>query len=519
MTPGERIGKKYRLTHQIGEGAMGVVWAAVNEATSGEVALKLILRSNEDLRHRLRREARAAGKLRHPNIIEIYDIGETVEGDPFLVMPLLSGETLSELLARQRRLDPPAAARIARDVARALDAAHAGQVIHRDLKPANVFLHQEMYAEAPVVKVLDFGVSKNLEMLDGFNTMAGRAVGSPAYMSPEQAQVERTLDHRADLWSLGVVLFEMLTGVRPFQGDENKRFPQLVAGEMPLVSRLVRHVDPALVTLVSRCLERDRDKRIGSAAELAAELTRFVSPGPAPSPGPPCCPARAVSALDLANLESTAPLTGAPGSAPSAATAGPSMLEADAASFAITTRIGVDKMAAMLGPKPPAPLARRKEVPAPSRSSFAVTAPFSDREQAAAPAPRFGSAPLLPLLNGHPHGTERLGAGAPPVTWQPAPGHRGLGSIGAATESANRLIARDGVAIMPSGCKVPAPRFGAAPAPAPSTAALKARRRTLLSLVTGAGVIALILLSLGLNRGCSTATANPANEKQVGIGR
>lgn len=280
MTPGNIIGGRYRLVRQLGVGAMGVVWAAVNELTSGEVALKLILQSTDDLRLRLLREARVCGGLKHRNVIEVHDVGQTEEGDPFLVMQLLSGETLAEHLKRQRRLDPPVAAQIARDVARALAAAHAAGVIHRDLKPANIFLHHEAGVDGATVKVLDFGVSKSLAMSDGLVTIDGGAIGSPAYMSPEQARADRTLDYQTDIWSLGVVLFELLTGVRPFQGDSNQVIPKIILGDIPLVSRHVRLVDPGLVALVSRCLERDRARRIGSAAELAELLQRHVSPTP-----------------------------------------------------------------------------------------------------------------------------------------------------------------------------------------------------------------------------------------------
>src|SRR5262249_33984943 len=159
-------------------GAAGVVWAALNESIGREVALKLILRSTEDSRRRLLREARACGRLKQRNIVEVYDVGETAEGDPFLVMQLLSGETLAELLARKGRLAAPHAARVAHDVALALVAAHEASIIHRDLKPQNIFLHDDTDAEgAPlrVVKVLDFGVSKRLEggTADGLATQTG----------------------------------------------------------------------------------------------------------------------------------------------------------------------------------------------------------------------------------------------------------------------------------------------------------------------------------------------------------
>ena len=279
MKAGSLIAGKYRLMRPIGKGAMGTVWEATHEGTSRQVAIKLILEPTDELRIRLTREARAYGALRHRNIVEVLDVGQTDEGDPFLVMQLLVGETLADRLARQRRLGVPEATRIARDVARALDAAHKASIIHRDLKPANIFLHDEPDEEVTVVKVVDFGVSKNLLASDGLSTVVGGMVGSPAYMSPEQAAAgaRGPVDHRADLWSLGVVLFEMLTGVRPLQGDVNTIIPQIVSAEIPLVTRFVRTIDPKLAALVARCLDRDLSRRVGSAADLAAQLQPFTS--------------------------------------------------------------------------------------------------------------------------------------------------------------------------------------------------------------------------------------------------
>ena len=162
---------KYRLERRLGDGAMGVVWAATNELTSRVVAIKLLAEADEQLAARLRREAKAYGQLKHPNIVEIVDLGETEAGEPFLVMELLEGETLARRLKQAGRLPPAEAARIARDVARALAAAHAQHIIHRDLKPANIFLQKSEDApDGVVVKVLDFGVAKNLAVSDGLHT-------------------------------------------------------------------------------------------------------------------------------------------------------------------------------------------------------------------------------------------------------------------------------------------------------------------------------------------------------------
>ncbi len=250
---------------------MGVVWAAVNERTEREVALKLINGENDGLRRRLLREAKACGRLVHRNIIEIYDVGETDEGEPFLVMPLLSGETLADRLGREGLFAPPLAARIALDIARGLAVAHGAGIVHRDLKPANVFLHREPGGDDSfVVKVLDFGVSKMVNPADATTaTQAGGAVGSPLYMSPEQALGDAGVGPPADLWAVGVLLYEMLTGTRPFYASTAFAVvAKILRGPIPTVVERAPGVDPALGAVVSRLLVRRPADRLGSAADL-----------------------------------------------------------------------------------------------------------------------------------------------------------------------------------------------------------------------------------------------------------
>ncbi|HLM71370.1 MAG TPA: serine/threonine-protein kinase, partial [Polyangiaceae bacterium] len=291
MQPGTVIAGKYRLARRLGQGAMGVVWAATNELTERQVALKLIPKwgeENEEVRRRLLREARACGRLNHRNVVEIYDVGQTDEGEPFLVMQLLMGETLAELMKRERKLTQSFAAFIALEVTRGLTAAHAASIIHRDLKPPNVYLHKEPDGEGLTVKVLDFGVSKILLAHDGSKTETGSAIGSPAYMSPEQAKGDRFVDHRTDIWALGVLLFEMLTGRRPFQGETMfSVVADILGGPIPRVSDIAPEVDPGLVDIVSRCIERDLSKRIGSAEELVNLLRPFVAGRTNPSDANP----------------------------------------------------------------------------------------------------------------------------------------------------------------------------------------------------------------------------------------
>jgi serine/threonine-protein kinase len=165
---------------------------------------------------------------------------------------------------------------IGRDVARALGAAHEKGIVHRDLKPDNVFLHIQPGEDARVVKVLDFGVSKNLLLADGARTMLGGPIGSPSYMSPEQACGDRDVDARADIWSLGVLLFEMLTGERPFLGEAQEVLDRILRAEIPVASRRVRSIDPGLDRVISGCLTRDRDQRSWPITEVVQGLEPFV---------------------------------------------------------------------------------------------------------------------------------------------------------------------------------------------------------------------------------------------------
>ncbi len=275
---GAVIAGKYRLLKRIGSGAMGAVWSAVNLSTNGQVALKLIERSDPELRQRLLREGRSCASIRHKNVVQVHDVGETDSEDPFLIMELLQGQTLAALLHERRRLPPDEVALLGRDIARGLSAAHEQGIVHRDLKPANIFLHEQPGEPGPVVKVLDFGVSKNATISDGLQTIAGNAVGSPMYMSPEQARAERDIDGRADVWSLGVVLYEMLTGERPFSGETTEVIFKITHGEIPRASRRLRRLDPKLDDVVAGCLTRDRSQRTESADVVAQQLEAHTNP-------------------------------------------------------------------------------------------------------------------------------------------------------------------------------------------------------------------------------------------------
>lgn len=271
MKAGDLVGGKYRLVRRLGQGAMGVVWEAVHEVTARHVAMKLIVNATDNLRLRLLREARAAGKISHRNVVEVYDVGETEEQDPFLVMQLLVGETLYAVFKRDGALDAKRGLVIMRDIARALVAAHAQSIIHRDLKPANVFLHREAGSTGEIVKVLDFGLCKPMgdnEML----TTPGGMLGSPAYMAPEQIIGVSDIDPRTDIWALGVLAFEMFAGKRPFQGRGPDLIHAVLKDPIPRLRDVVKDIDKDLDEVVAGCIVRDRNARFVHAADVVARL-------------------------------------------------------------------------------------------------------------------------------------------------------------------------------------------------------------------------------------------------------
>ena len=215
---GDLVADKYELVALLGEGGMGSVWRAKNAALDADVALKLI-RSDAALSgagDRLLREAQAAAKLVDPAIIRVFDFGKSEAGDPFIVMELLDGEDLNSAIRSRGRLSAKRAVRVMLPVIRALAVAHQNGIVHRDLKPENIFLVKHRGGLQP--KVLDFGIAQLEEGASLRLTSTGALLGSPLYMSPEQAKGE-PVDFRADIWSLSVVLFEALTGDVPFPGS------------------------------------------------------------------------------------------------------------------------------------------------------------------------------------------------------------------------------------------------------------------------------------------------------------
>jgi serine/threonine-protein kinase len=261
---------------------MGSVWAARNELTNRDFAIKFLLpelSKNEDALHRFFLEARACGQIRHPAIVDVYDMGQAEDGSPYLVMELLEGEGFDQRLARQGYMRPVDVCRYIAIVARGLEEAHTRGLIHRDLKPGNVFFAIDKSGEV-FPRVLDFGISKETssEHFDYVKTSTGAVLGSPAYMSPEQAKGELDIDPRTDIWALGVIMYEALTGTVPFDANNyNALMVRIITEKHRPVTDLAPDVPLELSALVDQTLEKNRKKRVPTSGELADRLERIYA--------------------------------------------------------------------------------------------------------------------------------------------------------------------------------------------------------------------------------------------------
>jgi eukaryotic-like serine/threonine-protein kinase len=272
------IAKKYRLESLLGEGGMGSVWRAFNLQLEVPVAIKLLRPdlNNDELSERLRVEARAAAKLVHPSIVRVFDIGEAESGDPFIVMELLNGESLGARIQRGA-LSPVEALQILLPIAEALSLAHSRGVVHRDLKPDNVFLATDGSTLQP--KLLDFGIAKVTSALatgGAILTQTGVLLGSPDYMSPEQAYGQADIDHRSDVWSFCAMLYEAISGEPPFIGSSCQQILRSVVQDEPVPLEMVCGTCPALSRSVMRGLSKDREARPSSIFELGQELAGWL---------------------------------------------------------------------------------------------------------------------------------------------------------------------------------------------------------------------------------------------------
>jgi serine/threonine protein kinase len=277
--PGSVVGGRYRLGRMVGRGGMGSVYAATHEITQKHVALKFLSHlgtSTVEQRRRFAREARAASAVVHPAVVTVFDLFESEEGEPVMVMELLEGETLRDRLAREGALTPGEAARLLAPIVSAVNMAHTQGIVHRDIKPENILLTRT----PPYARILDFGVAGLRPDMSGpvetRLTRTGQRLGTVSYMAPEQVFGEADIDARADVWSLGAVLFECLSGRRFVSGASLAEVARELGEPGTGPSTSLDDIDPDLGGLIDRMLGRDRAERLEDLSTVEAHLSRLA---------------------------------------------------------------------------------------------------------------------------------------------------------------------------------------------------------------------------------------------------
>jgi serine/threonine-protein kinase len=284
---GATLAGRYQIVRRIGEGGMGAVYEAKHTLIGKRVAVKVLLEkfhTKTDFVARLLQEARLASSIGHENIVDVTDFGTTDDGRSFVVMEFLDGEALAQLIMREAPLPIERSLRIARQVASALGAAHRKGIFHRDVKPENVYLVRR--SDADFVKVVDFGISKAVKQggedpAESYRlTHTGLLLGTPLYMSPEQARGAEDLDHRVDIWALGVMLYECLTGEVPFRANNYLGIiSQVLTHEAVPPSKLRPElgIPDAVEAVVMRAMDKDRTRRYQAMVDLERDLDRLLA--------------------------------------------------------------------------------------------------------------------------------------------------------------------------------------------------------------------------------------------------
>jgi serine/threonine protein kinase len=279
---GQVLAGKYRIDRVLGQGGMGVVVAATHMHLDQKVAIKFLLPdalANADVVMRFQREARAAVKIQSEHVARVIDVGALENGAPYMVMEYLEGIDLAQRIAEQRALPVDEVVRFLLEACEALAEAHNAGIVHRDLKPANLFLAKRADKTA-AVKVLDFGISKQSLGAGGGMTGTQAVMGSPYYMSPEQLMSAKHVDNRADIWSLGIVLYESLVGMPPYMGDTMPEIvAQILSAPAPSVRAHRPDVPPEVDAIVARCLAKDPNARYRDVGELASALAPLTHDG------------------------------------------------------------------------------------------------------------------------------------------------------------------------------------------------------------------------------------------------
>jgi serine/threonine protein kinase len=364
LVAGTVIAERFRLDRELGEGGMGAVWLAHHLALHIPCAVKFIhaeAAASAQIRQRFEREAQSAAQIRSPHVVQILDHG-VFDGTPYIAMELLEGEDLASRLRRVGRLAPRATVAIASQVARALTKAHAAGLVHRDLKPANIFLVRD--DDHDLAKVLDFGVAKsNAADTGGGSTKTGSLLGTPYYMSPEQARGTKAVDHRSDLWALAVIVYQCSTGTLPFASEAlGDLLIKIVTEPIPVPSEAAPDLPASFDAWWSRATKRDPDKRYQSAKELVDALAaafglgapgELASSNAGPTTGSAAAPVAPGGTVVMLPAEPGGSLPGAPPLAGSAAspashTPSPDPQPADSAP-------GLDPPPATIAPTPTHP--------------------------------------------------------------------------------------------------------------------------------------------------------------------
>ncbi|MBL8608605.1 MAG: serine/threonine protein kinase [Myxococcales bacterium] len=323
VAAGQLVTPNVRLVRPLGAGGMGSVWLADHLALKTQVVVKFMLgelRASSSARARFAREAAAAAQVKSPHVVQVFDHGITEDGVPFIVMEHLEGRSLGDLLRAEGPLSPRDVASIVSQTCRALGKVHAAGILHRDIKPDNVFLVDGEGDERFYVKLLDFGIAKNVDRDGGEDegqtapTKTGQVVGTPYYMSPEQVTAQKDPDHTSDLWSVGVVAFEALVGQRPFGGNSFGGIAVAIASApLPVPSAVKADVPAAFDAWFARACARERAERFETARDLADALREAVgglAPLSSSASGPR--PRARDAELELApTLEDSAAATGA----------------------------------------------------------------------------------------------------------------------------------------------------------------------------------------------------------------
>lgn len=418
---GMMVTSSVRLVRPLGEGGMGSVWVAYHEALRTEVVVKFIasdLKNSKEATERFSREAAAASQVKSPHVVQTFDHGISNDGVPYIVMELLEGRDLGAHLDVHGRCAPELALEIVVQLSRALDKAHARGIVHRDIKPGNIFLCDSGASGSEVfVKLLDFGIAKGVDVpkIDSA-TKTGAMIGSPFYMSPEQILGSRDVDHRSDLWSVGVVAYEALTGKKPFDAETMGGLAIRIHSEpLPLPSKANPELPPAVDAWFMRACARNVAERFTSAKEMAETLARAlggemprsievprISTGSADvSPGAPTLAAGATTEAGLVRPASPAKTRNR------VLVLAGTAVALGFASFAAVTMMkgdhGAKNAHALVAQDPPSPSA------GPSTAKAAAVPPPATTNETAPPVPVVASAP--PVVE-----TAKLTTPPPPTT-------------------------------------------------------------------------------------------------------